>query len=474
MGVKKRFAIGCVMLLSAPLLLGFAPESEQNSVPETFYQPEENKDIDYTKESSKWSFSRSRETSHFFIFWESEFGSNPNSEDVPEALRVDVDDLAEKLEEFYTTETEKLGFGDSELINGYKLQVYLLYTEDWVATGSGYDNQIGALWVSPSTCHPAGSVIAHEAGHCFQYLIYCEQLAEGQPDNEESGFRYSYDGGLGNAFWEMSAQWQSWQDYPEEQFTDYEMETWFANYFRAFENEWTRYQNYWLITYFTERYGSDWLSTIWRESKEGEDALSCHLRVYLDGDLEQLYQELYEYAARAVTFDFAFARPYASDWQGHYDTVLYDGEDGWKQTAYANTPEANGFSAVKLPIPENGTLKISFEGIQPGSALAADDPGECKSGDSLDDTVSTETVTTYNEWNGTPGWRYGIVALLSDGSREYSPMQSDPKGSIEYTVPENTEWLYLVVLGAPEEYVPHIWDDMEKTDVQMPYQIIVQ
>ena len=67
-------------------------------------------------------------------------------------------------------------------------------------------------------------------------------------------------------------------------------------------------------------------------------------------------------------------------------------------------------------------------------------------------------------------WKYGIAALLSDGSREYSPMQSDAQGNIEYTVPENTEFLYFVVLGAPE-YVPHIWDNMEKTDVQMPYKI---
>ena len=468
----KRILFIIIIILSI-LKFGYTPILAENNLPEAFYQPKENADIDYTKESSKWSFSRSLETSHFYIFWESEFGNDPNNETLPEELRVNIHDLAEKLEKFYVTETETLGFGDSELINGYKLQVYLLYTEDWVATGSGYDNQIGALWVSPSTCQPVASVIAHEVGHCFQYLIYCEQLDKGQPDNEKSGFRYCYGDGLGNAFWELSAQWQSWQNYPDEQFTDYEMDTWFHNYFRAFENEWTRYQNYWLITYFTEIYDSDWLSTIWRESKYGEDALSCHLRVYLDNDLERLYQELYDYAAHAVTFDFTFAQSYASKWQGFYDSVFYDTKDGWKQIAYANTPEANGFSAVKLPIPSNGHLNIQFKGIQPGSALAADDPGECKSGDSVEDTINTETVTTYNEWAGTAGWRYGIVALLSDGSRKYSPMQNDADGSIEYTVPENTELLYLVVLGAPEEYVPHIWDNLERTDVQMPYKIYI-
>lgn len=460
-----------IILLAAITAIIFFANAKK--VPDGFYQPNENMDIDYTKASSRWSFSRCIETEHFLIFWEKDFGKEPNGDSVPEELRVDVNDLAKKLETFYTTETEKLGFGSKSLINGYKLQVYVLYTDEWVATGSGYDNQIGALWVSPSTCQPVGSVIAHEVGHCFQYLIYCEQLADGQPDDEESGFRYSYGNGLGNAFWELSAQWQSWQDYPEEQFTGYEMETWFQNYFRAFENEWTRYQNYWLITYFAEIYGDDWLSTIWRESKDGEDALSCHLRVYLDGDLDRLYRELYEYASHAVTFDFAFAQPYASEWQGYYDSVLYDTDDGWQQIGYANTPEANGFSAVRLPIPENGRINILFEGIQPGAALASDDSGECRSGDNVEDNIYTEKVTNYNEWDGNAGWRYGVVAMLSDGSRQYSPMQSGAYGSIEYVIPKNTELLYLVVLGAPNEYVSHIWDNTESTDVQMPYRIKV-
>ncbi len=296
-------------------------------------------------------------------------------------------------------------------------------------------------------------------------MVYCKQLADGQDDVSTSGFRYSYQNGLGNALWEISAQWQSWKDYPEEQFTDYEMDTWFQNYFRSFENEWTRYQNYWLITYFSEKYGDTWLSTIWKESRDQEDALACHLRLYLHGDLNQLYQELYDYAAHAVTFDFAFSAPYAALWQGRYDATLYDAGNGWQQIAYANTPEANGFSAVKLDIPKGGILRLEFEGIKPGTALAEEDPGQCKT----NEDGSTETVKTYNAWNGTAGWRYGIVALLSDGSRDASPMYDASHGVIEYEVPENTELLYLVVLGAPEEYVTHVWDDAEKTDVQMPY-----
>lgn len=463
--MKKYFPFLIILLL-------FLTGCGGNRIPKGFYQPEENADMDYTENSFRWSFSRSLETDHFILFWEPDFGDNPNSDSLPETMRVDVADLSEKLENFYETETKTLGFGTSSLLNGYKLQVYLLYTDDWVATGSGYDNQIGALWISPSTCKPAGSVIAHEVGHCFQYLIYCEQLANGQSDADESGFRYSYGNELGNAFWEISAQWQSWQDYPSEQFTDYEMDTWFQNYFRAFEHEWTRYQNYWLITSMSEHYGKDWLSTIWRESRYDEDALSCHMRIYLHNDLDKLYSELYTYASHAVTFDFEASKGFSADWQGYYDAVLYPSEDGWQQIAYANTPEANGFSAVKLSLPENGVLHLSFEGLQPGSALAANDPGICLSGeDPSSEDVETETVRTYNSYDSTPGWRYGIVALLSDGTREYGPMQETSTGEITYDVSPDTEFLYLVVLGTPEQYVPHIWDNTEKTDVQMPYRI---
>ena len=199
---------------------------------------------------------------------------------------------------------------DEPLPGGSKLQIYLLYTTDWVATGSGYDNRIGALWVSPATCQPVGSVIAHEIGHCFQYLTYCQALESGSPDDSRAGFRYGYAENAGNVLWEIGAQWQSWQSYPEEMFTDYEMETWFQQYHRALENEYTRYQNYWWFYALTEQYGLDAYSRIWRESAYPEDAYQTFMRLYLDNDLNAFYDTLYRYASHAVTFDFAAAAPY--------------------------------------------------------------------------------------------------------------------------------------------------------------------
>ena len=89
--------------------------------------------------------------------------------------------------------------------------------------------------------------------HRFQYLTYCQALESGAPDDSRAGFRYGYAENAGNALWEIGAQWQSWQSYPEEMFTDYEMETWFQQYHRALENEYTRYQNYWWFYALTEQ-----------------------------------------------------------------------------------------------------------------------------------------------------------------------------------------------------------------------------
>lgn len=436
----------------------------QNSA---FWQPSENYSMDYANPESKWSFDRCRETEHFYIFWEKGFGSDPGATTVPENMRVDISDLAQKLEQFWQTETQSLGFADTLDVNGYKMQVYLLYQDDWVATGSGYDDTIGALWITPMTCLPVGSVIAHEVGHCFQYMVSCRQNAEGT-DITQSGFRYGYPGSDGgNAFWELCAQWQSWQDYPAEMFTDYEMETWFSNYFRSLENEWTRYQNYWILYYITQKHGTDALLRIWTESRYPEDALSTYARLYLDNDLNALYSELYDYAVHCATFDFTAAQNYSESWQGYYNTKLIETSGGWLQVAYENCPEANGFNEVPLS-PEAGKVTVQFKGLKPGSKLAKGDSGTYHTGD--DPTVAG-TVKTYNKYSGEMGWRYGFVALKSDGTRVYSPMYSDTSATVTFDVPDDTYLVYFVVLGAPEEYACHAWDNTELTDVQAPYKI---
>ena len=152
---------------------------------------------------SKWSFVRSKQSEHFFVFWEEGFGDDPNSTDVEAALRIDVDDLLEKAEEFFSININTLKFADlgtsTSNLDKYKMQIYLHYTTEWMAYGSGYNDVIGALWVNPSTCKPVGSTIAHEIGHSFQYQVYADLLAYGGIENDFTrGFRYGFGGNGGN------------------------------------------------------------------------------------------------------------------------------------------------------------------------------------------------------------------------------------------------------------------------------------
>lgn len=323
-----------------------------------YYKPAEFEGMDMLRSDAKWSWFRSKQSEHFFVFWEAGFGDDPNSEMVPANLRVDIDDLLEKAEQFYKTNIEKLKFAETgqgkSFLDRYKMEIYLLYQEEWLATGSGYDNTIGALWVNPSTCQPVGSTIAHEIGHSFQYQVYCDKLCQGGNDDLKSGFRYGYEGSNGgNGFWEQCAQWQSFQDYPEEMFTSYYFDVWLKNNHRHFENEWMRYASYWLQSYWVMKHGIETIGNIWRESVYPEDAISAYTRLYCNSDWNKTKEELYDYASRMATFDIDGVREYSDGYLGRYHTTFYTNGD-YYQVAYANCPEATGFNVIPLNLPEAG------------------------------------------------------------------------------------------------------------------------
>ena len=179
-------------------------EMSESDVPnfDKYYKPAEFNNMNMLRNDAKWSFYRYKQSEHFFVFWDAYFGSDPNSTDLAEGDRVDVDDLLQKAEQFYNTNVNILKMAETgqgkSYLDDYKMEIYLLdpTPEWWVATGSGYDNVIGALWVTPSTCKPVGSVIAHEIGHSFQYQVSADKLktGEGHETNYgmDCGFRYGF------------------------------------------------------------------------------------------------------------------------------------------------------------------------------------------------------------------------------------------------------------------------------------------
>lgn len=429
------------------------------------------------RSDARWSWWRMKQSEHFFVFWEPGFGDDPNAETVPEALRVDVDDLLLKAEKFYQTNVETLGMATvgqgKSVLDNYKMQIYLLYQTEWLATGSGYDDMIGALWVNPSTCKPVGSTIGHEIGHSFQYQVSADKLYSGEAayrgDLLPAGFRYGFgeNGAGGCAFWEQCAQWQSFQDYPAEAFTqDANVQVFLANHHRHFNHEWQRYASYWFPYYYTQKHGIGAYSRIWKESAYPEDPLETYARLYCGGELSKLYDDLYDYAARCANYDFDAVHSHVTEAALNHSTKLYKTADGY-QVSYSNCPGTSGFNLIALNVPAAGTaLSATLAGLAPGSALAAGDPGTIVDGDG----AAVARTSSYNaQQNAAKGFRFGFVAVKADGSSVYGDMTTGESGTAAFTVPESTKRLYLCVLAAPTQYNRHAWDDDESNDEQWPY-----
>lgn len=493
---RKREA--ACQIVSGVSVLDFVIKQDQASLVLTaadvedldrYYQPKEFT-FDMMNSSSKWSFCRSKQSEHFIVFWDIKYGeyglygdrmgveNTSPSTCKTASMRVDIDDLLEKAEQFFDTNINKLkmaelGVGKSYL-DDYKMEIYILYQSEWLATGSGYDNVIGALWVNPATCKPVGSTIAHEIGHSFQYQTYCDKVYQGEPDNLQYGFRYGFGpkGEGGCAYWEQCAQWQSFQDYPEQQF-GHDLNVFKAQYNRHYHHEWMRYASYWLQSYWVEKRGVEAYGEIWRQSVLPEDAIKTYTKLYNDGDWSKTADELYDYAARMATFDIDGVREYAGSnvTANHFKTTLFKQDDGYYQVSYGSCPSTAGFNIVPLNLPdeEGAVVTASFKGLQAGSALPEGDTGNFVNGDLQ--TIQG-TATTYNNvGNGKEGWRYGFVALNADGTRIYGDMFSSKDGVASFTVPAGAEYLYFVVLGAPTEYRQNEWDDDEKDDDQWPYKV---
>jgi len=430
------------------------------------------------KTSSRFSFARYKSSEHFFVFWAPEFGEDPNAPTVPANMRVDIDDLLLKAEKYFDTNINKLGMADLEqgksMLDKYKMQIYLLYQEEWLATGSGYDDMIGALWINPSTCQPVGSTIAHEIGHSFQFQTYADRVqAQGVPNDYKSGFRYGFSGpdgayGGGCVYWEQCAQWQAHQDYPGEMFTTADYPVWLKNNHRHFHHEFMRYASYWLQSYWVQKHGVESYGRIWKESVAPEDAIMAYTRLYNGNDYGKTREELFDYAMRMATYDIDGVREYVGDNQDRYRTNLFfNSPTGEYQVSYSNCPGATGFNVISLTVPENGgKVTVDFRGLDYGATLATKDRGTIVNADGQ----SKGSTTKYNAVGGAEnmGWRYGFVALSGD-KRTYGTVGKAATGKLSFDVPAGTEYLFLVVQGSPEIYMSHAWDDSEVNDPQFPY-----
>jgi hypothetical protein len=453
--IRFKILKSLLVLLIIPILI-FSSCKKGKTTPElpdpvikgkdtlSIYIPNEFKALDFKNSASKWSYARSSQSEHFIIFWDLKYGtSHPNAQDVPSKYRVDIAELLKKAENFYqvnvnTLKFAEVGTGKSKL-DKYKMLIFLYYQDEWLATGSGYDDTIGSLWISPQTVQPVGSVLAHEIGHCFQYQVFCDQ-------GGQTGFRYGFGGKPNNGFWEQTAQWQSFQSYPAEAFTSYNFGVYMDNCHRHINHEGQRYASYFMHYYWAAKHGIDIVGRIWRGAVKPEDPNQAYMR--LTGiTTKQFNEEIYDAATKFVTWDLPSLKSLGADYIGKQPYDFDKLADGSFQVKYARCPGSTGYNVVPLKLPAAGTvINAQFTGL-PNAA-------------------------GYNQVDAArAGWRYGYVALLANGTRIYSNMFDGISGNANFTMPANCSKLWFVVAGTPTTYLQHGWDDDNTNDDQWPYKV---
>ena len=435
--MKRVFV--CTILLSISLSL---------SAQKTVYIPRfiTQAGMDLNSSSSQWCYARSRESENVVVFWEEGFGSDPSTSSG--SYRVNMSTLLEVAEKSYSVYLDSLKFAirGSSVTDQYKLMIFLLYSTEWAAYGSGQDDRVGSLHVNSAAAN-INTVVAHEMGHCFQYITGCDT---------DGGYRYGYgvNRSGGNGFWEQCANWMAFKVYPQQQFTAND----FRNYIRYNHlhilHETPRYANYFLPDFWTYKHGKTFMGRLWRESRSPEDPVETYKRLNSLSQ-EQFNDEMYEHASRLTTWDLPDLKGYGERYIDNRAQVKMNitSEDYWL-IDQSVCIENYGYNSIKLNAPSQETdVTVSFQGKAGASGFRV-----------------------LNRDKG--GWRYGFVALLRDGLRVYSDMGTahvengnNPEQSLTFRCPGNCSKLWLVVSGAPQEHWSHAWDDNDSNDEHWPYQV---
>lgn len=428
-----------------------------------------------------WSKTRSVESDNVIIFWDKYYTKNPKNLSKSDFYYVDIDDLLQKCEAFYDLEINQLGFVDPVNSNlaKYKVMVLMNHTQTWTCYGGGYDFQVSALWLNPSTCKPVGHSVAHEVGHSFHYMCFAEHSGHNDSSTDGTGFHLPV--GAGQAIWEQTAQWQANQSYPELMF-DQSIGIFRYTHNYAFSHEWHRYQSYWFHYYLCQHYNDiKTVAQVWNQPMTGAVDFNQSLMKLKGLTATDLYRLYFDYACRCVTWDFDVCAPYRDRYIGGFEYRCVLTDDDEYQVALASCPQASGFNVIPLSVPAAGTeITTHFTGVNVGAALLDNDPGEYYNGDSRYVTFETRHYVNGGS-RSARGFRVGYVALMQDGTRRYFSEDSvynqgikNVTDDIAMTVPEGVSRLWLVVAPALKTYQQHKWDDKIDADDMWPYKFSLE
>lgn len=405
-----------------------------------------NVNMDLNNTSSQWCYARSIQTDNLVLFWEAGFGNDPST--ATGAFKVDTKTLiavAEKAYGFYR-DSLKFAIKGASVTDKYKLMIFLLYSTEWAAYGSGQDELVGTLHVNPAAAN-INTVLAHEIGHCFEYITGCDT---------KGGYRYGFGANAsgGNGFWEQCANWMAFKVYPTKQFTEHDFREYLTKNHLHIIHETPRYANFFVQDYWTYKRGKDFMARLWRESRKPEDPIETYKRLNALNQ-EQFNDDMYEHASRLTTWDLPAIRSYGANYiDARAQVKMNLTNDEYWRIDPSVCIENYGYNSIKLNAPTKTTdIAVRFRGKAGESGFRA-----------------------LNINKG--GWRYGFVALLKDGTRVYSTLGaakvvngSTTEQTLSFKCPNNCSKLWLVVSGAPQEHWRHAWDDNDANDEHWPYEV---
>lgn len=411
-----------------------AGEKEVYIPGKVFRTPDNN---NYLSDTSEFSFSRMAESKNIVVFWAKEFGKDP-MQNPNEQKRFNVSNALEELEriyDYYVNQLKLVVRGNS-LTDQYKMVLYVIGGEGATAFGGGADNKIGMLWTPAARMNKAPyGALAHELGHSFQFMI--------RADNKR---------GPRGSIAEMSAQYMLWQVYPEWMtFENYHLKDFMKKTHYAFLHPTNMYHSPYVFEYWSNKHGIEFFGNLSRASLDTEDPVTTYKRI-TNISQEQFNDEMFDASRRFITWDMkridAVAKPYANQ---HFTPLNKAKEKDSYIIPPANSPQNYGYNGIQLQVPKFGTtVTLNFSGIAGAEGYQS---------------VNVEKA----------GWRYGFVASLKDGNRVYSSVGKDANGELKFKVPNNTQYLWLVVMGAPTEHWPVVMGRQRteaetKKEEQWPYQ----
>lgn len=369
---------------------------------------------DFNNPDSEFSFSRSKISDHFALFWAKEYGDDPMTNSVVNR-RFDVAEVLKEADRFYDYFVDTLKWVDKEksLATKYKFLFFVIGGNGGTAFGGSIDNRVGAFWSPATRIHrPPYGVVAHELGHSFQALTRADGAA-------------SFSGG---SIAEMTSQYMLWQVYPEWQiFENYHLNDFMKDTHLAFLHPENQYHSCYPLEYWSFKHGVEFIGKMWREVQRGEDPVMTYKRL-ANLNQEQFNDEMFDACRRFVTWDLPRIEKVSARYANQHTTSIKRGADDWFQIATNKCPQNYGYNAIQLKVPAANTkLALEFKGL-----------------------AGTEGFSQTQLEKA--GWRYGFLAHREDGTRVYSDTFSKTEGRGEFTVPGNTKFLWLVVMGAPTEH----------------------